>query len=83
MILIFPVISLFAFRFDLTLRLINSRFGLSALLQKEQKSPLCFESRCKVKQVYNINQIILQIFVLITRFFLCFFIFLCFFGRIG
>lgn len=37
-------------------------YGLSALLQKVQINPNVFESRCKDKQVYNINQIILQIF---------------------
>ena len=37
-------------------------YGLSALLQKVQINPNVFESRRKYKQVYNINQIILQIF---------------------
>jgi len=37
-------------------------YGLSALLQKVQTKPNVFESRCKDKQVYNINQIILQTF---------------------
>ena len=37
-------------------------YGLYALLQKVQTKPNVFESRCKDKQVYNINQIILQTF---------------------